>query len=60
MLLKCTPEKLEVISEVSSLRDENSRLLVKYPAWAAPVLADGYLYIRGKDRLVCFDLRSRN
>ncbi len=59
MLLKCTPEKLEVISQVSSLRDENSRLLVKYPAWAAPVLADGYLYIRGKDRLVCFDLRSR-
>lgn len=59
MLLKCTPEKLEVISEVSSLRDENSRLLVKYPAWAAPVLADGYLYIRGKDRLMCFDLRSK-
>ncbi|MCY3743536.1 MAG: PQQ-like beta-propeller repeat protein [Candidatus Poribacteria bacterium] len=58
MLLKCTPEKLEVISQVSSLRDKNGRQLVKYPAWAAPVLADGYLYIRGKDRLVCFDLRS--
>ena len=57
MLLKCTPEKLEVISEVASLRDENSKQLVKYPAWAAPVLANGYLYIRGKDRLVCFDLR---
>ena len=59
MLLKCTPEKLEIISQVPSLRDENGKQLVKYPAWAAPVLADGYLYIRGKDRLVCFDLRSR-
>ena len=59
MLLKCTPEKLEVISQVSLLRDENGKQLVKHPAWAAPVLADGYLYIRGKDRLICFDLRSR-
>ena len=59
MLLKCTHEKLEVISEVTSLRDENAKQLVKYPAWAAPVLSDGYLYIRGKDRLVCFDLRSK-
>lgn len=58
MLLKCTPEKLEVISQVPSLRDENGKQLVKYPAWAAPVLAEGYLYIRGKDCLVCFDLRS--
>ena len=58
MLFKSTPEKLEVISQVSSLKDENGKPLVKYPAWAAPVLSDGYLYIRGKDRLVCFDLRS--
>ncbi|MCG9131666.1 PQQ-like beta-propeller repeat protein [Candidatus Poribacteria bacterium] len=57
MLLKCTPEKLEVISQVIP-KDKNGSSLVKYPAWAAPVLAGGYLYIRGKDRLVCFDLRS--
>ena len=59
MLLKCTPEKLEVISQIPLLRDEKGRQLVKHPAWAAPVLAEGYLYIRGKDRLICFDLRSR-
>ena len=58
MLLKCTPKKLEVLSQVTSLRDKNGRQLVKYPAWAAPAFADGYLYIRGKDRLICFDLRS--
>jgi len=58
MLLKCTPEKLEVISQVPLLKDENGRQLVKYPAWAAPVLAEGYLYILGKDRLICFDLGS--
>ena len=57
MLLKCTPEELKVISQVIP-KDEKGRPLLKYPAWAAPVLAGGYLYIRGKDRLVCFDLRS--
>ena len=57
MLLRCTPEKLEVISQTVP-KDKNGSSLVKYPAWAAPVLADGYLYIRGKDRLICFDLRS--
>ncbi len=58
MLLKCTPEKLEVISQVMP-KDKNGRQLIKHPAWAAPVLANGYLYIRGKDSLICFDLRSR-
>ena len=59
MLLKCTPEKLEVISQVSLAKDGNGGQLIKHPAWAAPVLADGYLYIRGKDRLICFNLRPR-
>ena len=59
MLLKCTPEKLEVISQVPMLKDEKGKQLVKHPAWAAPVLAEGYLYIRGKDRLICFGLRSK-
>jgi outer membrane protein assembly factor BamB len=57
MLLKCSPDKLEVISE-SITTDENGNQLLKHPAWAAPVLADGYLYVRGRDRLVCFNLRS--
>ena len=58
MLLKCTPEKLKVISEVVPM-DEHGEQLIKYPAWAAPVLADGRLYIRGKNRLICFALHSQ-
>ena len=57
MLLKCTPDKLEIISQ-SVPTDKNGRQLISYPVWAAPVLADGRLYIRGKDRLICFDLDS--
>lgn len=57
MLLRCTPEKMEVLSETVP-RDENGRQFLEYPAWSAPALSKGLLYVRGKDRLVCFDLRS--
>ena len=57
MLLKCTPQKTELVSQAVPV-DKNGRQLINYPAWAAPVLADGRLYIRGKDRLVCFALDS--
>ena len=57
MLLTCTPEKMEIISEAVP-RDENGRQFIEYPAWSAPALSNGLLYIRGKDRLVCLDLRS--
>ena len=30
--------------------------LLKYPAWAPPVLSHGLLYVRGAGRLVCVDL----
>ncbi len=36
--------------------DANGRPLLRYPAWAAPVLSHGLLYVRGRDRLVCLEL----
>lgn len=30
----------------------------QYPCWAAPVLAQGLLYVRGRDQLVCLELIS--
>ncbi len=57
MLLKCTPEKVQLISQASPT-DKNGRQLINYPAWAAPILANGRLYIRGKNRLICFTLDS--
>ena len=58
MLLKCTPEKMEILSEAVP-RDENGRQFIEYPAWSAPALSNGLLYIRGKDRLVCFALAPK-
>jgi outer membrane protein assembly factor BamB len=59
-LLKVNPKKYEELSKVT-LRDptetaDDAPSLLKYPCWAAPVLAHGLLYVRGEGRLVCLEL----
>ena len=54
-LIRATSEESDVVSRVQ-IADEQGQELIRYPAWAAPVLSNGFLYIRGKDRLVCLDL----
>jgi len=64
-LLRANPQKYDPVAEVV-LEDQPvmgpnpfdfkpSRLL-RYPAWAAPILSHGLLYVRGADRLVCLEL----
>lgn len=31
---------------------------IHYPAWAAPVISNGKMYLRSEDWLVCFDLKT--
>lgn len=60
-LFRATPEKYEPVSE-KRLLDEQGRPLLRYPAWAAPLLSHGLLYLRasgqraGESRLVCLEL----
>ncbi|MHC2066984.1 PQQ-binding-like beta-propeller repeat protein [Bremerella sp. T1] len=54
-LLKANPKAYEVISEVE-LTDDRGNKLLKPPAWAAPILSDGRLFVRGDDRLVCLEV----
>ena len=58
-LIRPTPEKLDVVSKVQ-LTNEHGVERIKYPAWAAPVLSNRFLYLRGKDRLVCLDLMPQD
>ena len=48
-LVKIDPEKYEEISRTSFPE-------IHYPAWAAPVLSRGRLYLRSEDHLLCLDL----
>lgn len=63
LLFKANPEKFELVSQVL-LRNKDAREipgfglppLLRYPAWAAPVLSHGLLYVRGDDHLVCLEV----
>ncbi len=48
-LVKIDPKKFEEISRTSYPE-------IHYPAWAAPVLSRGYLYLRSEDHVLCLDL----
>jgi len=54
-LLQLNPKRCEAIGKLT-LRDDQGETLLKYPAWTAPVLSHGLLYVRGKDRLVCLEV----
>ena len=44
--------------EVASWRpeDEDGKALLRFPAWSAPILSRGVLYVRGSDRLLALEL----
>jgi outer membrane protein assembly factor BamB len=61
-LLRVNPRKYDEVSSVElkptdkdGKPDKDAEPLLKYPCWAAPILAHGLLYVRGKDELVCLE-----
>lgn len=42
--------------ELGKLDKNNSEVVPSYPAWGAPVIARGLLYLRGKHEIICYDL----
>lgn len=64
LLIRVNPAKFDVVSRFTPVRPEGgvdpsglgpARLLA-YPAWAAPIIARGLMYVRGKDRLACYEI----
>lgn len=53
-LIRASAERYDPVRSV--VLREGTQPLLNYPAWAAPMLAHGLLYVRGKDRLVCLEL----
>ena len=42
--------------EAGRLDKTNGAVVPSYPAWTAPVVAKGLMYLRGKHELICYDL----
>lgn len=63
-LLKVNPKKYDLVSECVLVDTDGKKAglglgdqrLLKPPAWAAPIVSHGLLYVRGRDRLVCLEL----
>ncbi len=56
LLLKPNPTRYEEVSRLVVNDPAGGGPLIRYPAWAAPILSHGLLYVRGRDRLVCLEL----
>ena len=55
-LIKATEKEYIQVAEALVREKPDGPALVKPPAWAAPILSHGLLYVRGEDRLVCLRL----
>nr|NIL98068.1 hypothetical protein [Planctomycetales bacterium]NIM10337.1 hypothetical protein [Planctomycetales bacterium]NIN08884.1 hypothetical protein [Planctomycetales bacterium]NIN77999.1 hypothetical protein [Planctomycetales bacterium]NIO35187.1 hypothetical protein [Planctomycetales bacterium] len=55
---RANPQRYELVAETTfSEADPNeARRILRYPAWATPILAHGLLYVRGRDQLLCLEL----
>jgi outer membrane protein assembly factor BamB len=51
MLARLTPKGCEIISTAQVLEPQR-------PSYIAPVLANGFLYVRNERQLLCFDIRA--
>jgi outer membrane protein assembly factor BamB len=51
LLLKVNPNRYEEVSRI-----DLAAVGIKPPCWAAPILSHGLLYVRGRNKLVCFEL----
>lgn len=56
-LLKVNPKKYDVVSEIEY--SDNDTPLLRNPCWAAPILSNGRLYVRGDDRLLCLEAMKK-
>jgi outer membrane protein assembly factor BamB len=54
-LIRATPQRYDELAEWELAAADGAPLLT-YPAWAAPALARGLLYVQGADRLLCLEL----
>jgi outer membrane protein assembly factor BamB len=55
-LIKATEKRYVEVAKAVVREKSGDPALIKPPAWAAPILSHGLLYLRGEDRLVCLRL----
>lgn len=55
-LLKVNSRMYDEVSVVELTDAKTKQPLLEYPCWAAPIVSNGLMYLRGEERLVCVEL----
>lgn len=55
-LIKADPGEFQLVTSYSD--EQGNKLPLQYPCWAAPVISNGLLFVRGKHELVCLTLKD--
>lgn len=58
LLLKPNPQRFEVLTQVEA--DDEIRKALRAPCWSAPVISHGLMWVRGRDELLCVELRPES
>lgn len=53
------PEKLEVLATINLATTNDTRPSISYPCWAAPIIVGNQLIVRGDQKVICFELATR-
>lgn len=53
------PRRLEVIAEWDLSRPDGERPAIRYPCWAAPIVVEDKLLVRGDTKVLCLDLTTQ-
>jgi outer membrane protein assembly factor BamB len=56
ILVRATEKEFDLVAEAVIRQSPDGPPLLTEPAWAAPILSHGLLYVRGRDRLVALRL----
>ncbi len=52
LLVRATPKQFEIVTQL----EPEDGIKLTYPCWSAPIVAHGLLIVRGKKKVVCYDL----
>jgi len=56
LLIAADPDEYRKVAATRITLENQDKSMLEYPAWAAPILSHGLLYVRGNDKLVCLEL----
>lgn len=55
-LVRANPDAFELVTTYQPGARDRNRIRLTNPCWAAPVIANGKMYVRGKSQLICLEL----